>query len=117
MIFDVPAMVSDFSEALELSPGDIIMTGTTAGSGGAQSPPSFLKAGISSEWKSLGLASSRRRSLTRREPDAMDDRKPRISGLHHLKIAVSNLQDSLDWYAKVFGAIRRPQYDHVDRAG
>jgi hypothetical protein len=26
-------MVSDFSDALELSPGDIIMTGTTAGSG------------------------------------------------------------------------------------
>ena len=48
----------------------------------------------------------------------MDDHhKPRISGLHHLKIAVSNLQDSLDWYAKVFGAIRRPEYDHVDRGG
>jgi catechol 2,3-dioxygenase-like lactoylglutathione lyase family enzyme len=48
----------------------------------------------------------------------MDDHhKPRISGLHHLKIAVSNLQDSLDWYAKVFGAIRRPEYDHVDGGG
>jgi 2-keto-4-pentenoate hydratase/2-oxohepta-3-ene-1,7-dioic acid hydratase in catechol pathway len=45
MIFDIPAMVSDFSDALELSPGDIIMTGTTAGSGAAQSPPAFLKAG------------------------------------------------------------------------
>jgi 2-keto-4-pentenoate hydratase/2-oxohepta-3-ene-1,7-dioic acid hydratase in catechol pathway len=45
MLFDVPTMVASFSEVLDLSPGDIIMTGTVAGSGAAMKPPQFLKAG------------------------------------------------------------------------
>jgi 2-keto-4-pentenoate hydratase/2-oxohepta-3-ene-1,7-dioic acid hydratase in catechol pathway len=57
MIFDIPTMVADFSEALTLSPGDIIMTGTTAGSGAAQDPPAYLRAGdiIRMEITGLGV--------------------------------------------------------------
>ena len=57
MIFDIPTMVADFSEALTLTPGDIIMTGTTAGSGAAQNPPDYLRGGdvIRMEITGLGV--------------------------------------------------------------
>jgi 2-keto-4-pentenoate hydratase/2-oxohepta-3-ene-1,7-dioic acid hydratase in catechol pathway len=45
MIVDIPGLIEDFSKVIELSPGDIIMTGTTTGCGAFQTPPSFLFAG------------------------------------------------------------------------
>jgi catechol 2,3-dioxygenase-like lactoylglutathione lyase family enzyme len=42
---------------------------------------------------------------------------PAVSGLHHLKVPVSDLDATLDWYERVFGAVRRPEFDHVDREG
>ena len=42
---------------------------------------------------------------------------PAISGLHHLKVPVSNLDATLDWYRRVFGAVRRPEFDHINRNG
>ncbi|AJT41086.1 VOC family protein [Psychromicrobium lacuslunae] len=39
--------------------------------------------------------------------------KPQLSGLHHLKIPVSNLTESLRWYASVLGAERIPEFDHI----
>lgn len=45
MIFDVATLVTACSEAMELQPGDIIITGTPAGVGVARSPQVFLKAG------------------------------------------------------------------------
>ena len=45
MIVDIPGLISDFSKVLELSPGDIIYTGTTTGCGAFQNPPTFLFAG------------------------------------------------------------------------
>lgn len=42
MIVDIPGLIEDFSKIVELSPGDIIMTGTTTGCGAFQTPPSFL---------------------------------------------------------------------------
>ncbi|MFE2183562.1 fumarylacetoacetate hydrolase family protein [Streptomyces sp. NPDC059455] len=45
MIVDIPGLISDFSKVLELSPGDIIYTGTTTGCGAFQTPPTFLFAG------------------------------------------------------------------------
>lgn len=42
MIVDIPNLISNFSEVLELSPGDFIMTGTTTGCGAFQDPPSYL---------------------------------------------------------------------------
>lgn len=45
MIVDVPHLIEDISKVVELSPGDIIMTGTTTGCGAFQNPPVFLKEG------------------------------------------------------------------------
>lgn len=45
MIVDIPHLIEDFSKIIELSPGDVIMTGTTTGCGAFQNPPSFLKGG------------------------------------------------------------------------
>ncbi|MFP1629330.1 fumarylacetoacetate hydrolase family protein [Streptomyces sp. 5K101] len=42
MIVDIPGLIEDFSKVLELSPGDIIFTGTTTGCGAFQDPPLFL---------------------------------------------------------------------------
>lgn len=45
MIFDVATLVSICSEAFALSPGDIIISGTPSGVGGAHKPPVFLQPG------------------------------------------------------------------------
>lgn len=45
MIIDIPHLIEDFSKVIELSPGDVIMTGTTTGCGAFQDPPAFLKRG------------------------------------------------------------------------
>jgi acylpyruvate hydrolase len=45
MIFDVAAIVSILSEAITLSPGDILVTGTPSGVGKARKPPLFMKDG------------------------------------------------------------------------
>jgi 2,4-diketo-3-deoxy-L-fuconate hydrolase len=45
LVFSVPALVAELSAVLELSPGDVIFTGTPAGVGAARTPPRFLAAG------------------------------------------------------------------------
>ena len=45
LIFDVATLVTLISEALTLSPGDIIVTGTPSGVGMARKPPVFMKNG------------------------------------------------------------------------
>ncbi|MFK7842546.1 MAG: fumarylacetoacetate hydrolase family protein [Sphingorhabdus sp.] len=45
MVFDVATLVSTLSEVMTLSPGDIIISGTPAGVGGAQKPPVFMQPG------------------------------------------------------------------------
>lgn len=45
MIVDIPHLIEDFSKVIELSPGDVIMTGTTTGCGAFQNPPKFLRDG------------------------------------------------------------------------
>jgi catechol 2,3-dioxygenase-like lactoylglutathione lyase family enzyme len=42
---------------------------------------------------------------------------PTLSGLHHLKLPVTDLDASLDWYQRVFGAQHLPQFDHIDDDG
>lgn len=37
---------------------------------------------------------------------------PGITGIHHLKIPVTDLQRSLKWYETALGAVRQPQFDH-----
>ncbi|WP_159851244.1 fumarylacetoacetate hydrolase family protein [Nocardia sp. CY41] len=42
MIVDISHLIEDLRKETELSPGDIILTGTTTGCGAFQSPPNFL---------------------------------------------------------------------------
>jgi catechol 2,3-dioxygenase-like lactoylglutathione lyase family enzyme len=42
---------------------------------------------------------------------------PPLSGLHHLKIPVSDLPVGLDWYSRVFGAEHLSELDHIDSDG
>ncbi len=45
MIFNIPFVISQLSEGMELYPGDIIATGTPSGVGQGFDPPRFLKPG------------------------------------------------------------------------
>jgi 2-keto-4-pentenoate hydratase/2-oxohepta-3-ene-1,7-dioic acid hydratase in catechol pathway len=45
MVFGVARLISILSEAITLSPGDILVTGTPAGVGMARKPPLFMKPG------------------------------------------------------------------------
>lgn len=45
LVFSVPALIAELSAVLELSPGDVIFTGTPAGVGAARTPPRFLAPG------------------------------------------------------------------------
>lgn len=45
MIFDVPTLVHECSQAMALRPGDIIISGTPAGVGMARKPPLYMKGG------------------------------------------------------------------------
>ncbi|HEY0470583.1 MAG TPA: fumarylacetoacetate hydrolase family protein [Kribbella sp.] len=55
MIVDIPHLIADFSKILELSPGDVIMTGTTTGCGAFQHPPSYLHGGDMVRMEITGL--------------------------------------------------------------
>ena len=57
MIIDIPHLIADFSRAMELSPGDVIMTGTTTGCGAFQDPPVYLFEGdvVRMEISGLGV--------------------------------------------------------------
>jgi 2-keto-4-pentenoate hydratase/2-oxohepta-3-ene-1,7-dioic acid hydratase in catechol pathway len=45
MVFDVVTLIATLSEVMTLNPGDIIISGTPAGVGGAQKPPVFMQPG------------------------------------------------------------------------
>jgi 2-keto-4-pentenoate hydratase/2-oxohepta-3-ene-1,7-dioic acid hydratase in catechol pathway len=45
LIFSVPRLVAELSRIVTLCPGDVIFTGTPAGTGMGRTPPRFLRAG------------------------------------------------------------------------
>lgn len=65
MIFDVRFLIAHLSRAFTLNPGDIILTGTPAGVGKAQSPPQFLtdSSVVSIEIKPIGKLTNRCRVI------------------------------------------------------
>lgn len=61
MIFDIPTMVNYVSTLIHLKPGDIISTGSPAGSGGSRIPQRFLVPGdeLEIEWTGVGVLKNR----------------------------------------------------------
>ena len=59
MLFRIPFLISFFSAAITLEPGDIIATGTPAGIGSARQPPVLLRAGDIVEITVAGLGAQR----------------------------------------------------------
>ncbi|WP_162794934.1 fumarylacetoacetate hydrolase family protein [Nonomuraea lactucae] len=55
MIVDVPGLIESISKVVELSPGDVILTGTTTGCGAFQDPPSYLFGGDRLRMEITGL--------------------------------------------------------------
>lgn len=55
MVFDVATLVSVCSQAFSLTPGDIIISGTPSGVGGARKPPIFMQPGDICEISIEGL--------------------------------------------------------------
>lgn len=46
-----------------------------------------------------------------------DDPRPEIMGIHHIKLPVSDLARSLDFYERLMGAARIPAFDHKNPDG
>jgi 2-keto-4-pentenoate hydratase/2-oxohepta-3-ene-1,7-dioic acid hydratase in catechol pathway len=61
MIFSVARLISILSEAITLSPGDILVSGTPAGVGMARKPPLFMKHGDVCEVEIKGIGILRNR--------------------------------------------------------
>jgi acylpyruvate hydrolase len=59
LIFDLGRLVAALSEATELRPGDLILTGTPAGVGAVRQPPLFMKAGDVVEVEIEGIGTLR----------------------------------------------------------
>jgi 2-keto-4-pentenoate hydratase/2-oxohepta-3-ene-1,7-dioic acid hydratase in catechol pathway len=61
MIFDIPTIIEYVSNIVHLKPGDIISTGSPAGSGGSRQPQRFLVAGdeLEIEWSGIGCLRNR----------------------------------------------------------
>ncbi|KAL1962366.1 hypothetical protein VTN77DRAFT_9779 [Rasamsonia byssochlamydoides] len=57
LIFSVAKLVATISEGITLRPGDVLATGTPAGVGFGQDPPTFLKPGDTVEVRVTGLGS------------------------------------------------------------
>ena len=59
LIHDVPAIIAFCSTFTELSPGDVIATGTPEGIGGKRNPPVWMKAGDLLEVEISGIGTLR----------------------------------------------------------
>jgi 2-keto-4-pentenoate hydratase/2-oxohepta-3-ene-1,7-dioic acid hydratase in catechol pathway len=58
-IFPLPRLISFLSQVMPLEPGDIVSTGTPAGTGGGQHPPLYMKPGDVIEIAGEGVGSLR----------------------------------------------------------
>ena len=57
MLFSVPELIACVSTFAPLAPGDVLVTGTPAGSGASHRPPRYLSAGalVEVEIERIGL--------------------------------------------------------------
>jgi hypothetical protein len=42
---------------------------------------------------------------------------PRLSGIHHLKVPVTDVERSARWYSQMLSGTRRPELDHRSADG
>jgi 2-keto-4-pentenoate hydratase/2-oxohepta-3-ene-1,7-dioic acid hydratase in catechol pathway len=66
MLFDVAALIAHISEAAELRPGDLVLTGSPAGNGASHGV--FLKPGDVMEGEITGLGRQRNRCVAEAAP-------------------------------------------------
>ncbi len=59
MLFPVPQLIAYVSRFMSLQPGDVILTGTPAGVGMGQIPPTYLRVGDTVEATIDGLGTQR----------------------------------------------------------
>jgi 2-keto-4-pentenoate hydratase/2-oxohepta-3-ene-1,7-dioic acid hydratase in catechol pathway len=59
LIFDIPTLIADISETINLLPGDIISTGTPSGTGSSRKPKLFLQHGDVLETEIAGIGTLR----------------------------------------------------------
>lgn len=61
LVFDLETLIVTLSQAFTLEPGDIIVTGTAAGVGGARTPPVWMKHGdvVEVELEGIGVLRNR----------------------------------------------------------
>ena len=67
LVFPPAALISRLSQTLKLEPGDVISTGTPAGIGSKQTPPSFLKEGDQIQIEISGIGTLQNTVGKRRE--------------------------------------------------
>ena len=89
LIFSIPKLINTLSAAITLQSGDIIATGTPAGVGFGQDPPSFLKPGDKIEISVTGLS-----KLINTIAEPMKSELPRITTpsaipMHNLTISAN----------------------------
>lgn len=69
LIFSIVNLVKTLSEGTTLQPGDVLATGTPAGVGFGQDPPTFLKPGDTVEISVTGLGTLRNRVADATSPN------------------------------------------------
>ena len=56
-------------------------------------------------------------SVSKTDMSSTEASAPVISGIHHLKFPVSDIDAALDWYTSVLSASRQPELDHFTAGG
>lgn len=91
LIFSIPVLIRTLSEGQTLQPGDVIATGTPAGVGFGQNPPTFLKPGDEVEIKVTGLGSLRNKVAP------VDAENPTVARVQNVSnVPVTNLAKSVN---------------------
>ena len=81
LIFSIANLVKTLSEGTTLQPGDVLATGTPAGVGFGQDPPTFLKPGDTVEISVSGLGTLRNRVADPSSPNRVAERLAKVSVL------------------------------------
>lgn len=85
LVFDIPALIAYVSSFAELTPGDVIVTGTPGGVGYVRKPPVYMKAGDLVEVDVSGVGVLRNRVVE--EVNTLDSGSFRVEGSDHEEVS------------------------------